>query len=207
MVDRLKQPALAVAEHLQISKKSLICYLANSLKMLNAEIVERNHSITQQLNNLPEADWIRSLPGAGEVLAPSLLACLGRDPQRFASAAEARALMGTAPVTKASGNFRSVQFRRGCRKFARRTLQLFADKSRFRCVWAQEFYQKQRDSGHNHHSALRALAHKWLKIILAMRRTGTYYNEQAFVNSQRRYKLKIPLVKTQNSSFLRKGLT
>jgi len=141
-------------------------------------------------------------PDAPEIisLAPSLLACLGRDPQRFASAADARALMGTAPVTKASGNYRSVHFRRGCWKFARRTLQLFADKSRHRCAWAQTFYEKQRNSGHNHHAALRALAHKWLKIILAMRRTGTRYNEQTFINSQRRYLLKIPMLTTKNTN-------
>ncbi|GAJ12106.1 unnamed protein product, partial [marine sediment metagenome] len=105
-----------------------------------------------QDNKLPEADWVRSLPGAGDVLAPSLLACLGRNQQRFATAADARAFMGTAPVTKASGNYRSVHFRRGCWKFARRTLQLFADKSRHQCAWAQAFYEKQRNSGHNHHA-------------------------------------------------------
>jgi len=193
MVDRLKQPALSVAEHLQKSKKALIGYLAHSIKLLNAEITERDKQITEQINELPEANWIHSLPGAGDVLAPSLLACLGRDPQRFASVADARALMGTAPVTKASGKYRSVHFRRGCWKFARRTLQLFADHSRHQCLWAQAFYEKQRNSGHNHHAALRALAHKWLKIILAMRRTGTRYNEQTFVNSQRKYLLKSPM--------------
>jgi len=202
MVDILERPALSVAEHLQKSKKSLICYLANSIKLLNAQITERDKQITEQLNELPEANWIRSLPGAGDVLAPSLLACLGRDQQRFDSAADARAFMGTAPVTKASGNYRSVHFRRGCWKFARRTLQLFADKSRHQCPWAQAFYEKQRNSGHNHHAALRALAHKWLKIILAMRRTGTRYNEQTFTNSQRRYLLKIPKLTTKNSNFL-----
>jgi transposase len=201
MVDILERPVLSVAEHLQKSKKPLICYLARGIKMLNAEIAERDKQITEQLNELPEASWIRSLPGAGDVLAPSLLACLGRDQQRFASVADARALMGTAPVTKASGNYRSVHFRRGCWKFARRTLQLFADQSRHQCGWAQAFYEKQRNSGHNHHAALRALAHKWLKIILAMRRTGTRYNEQTFINSQRRYLLKIPMLTTRISNF------
>jgi len=133
MVDILERPALSVAEHLQKSKKPLICYLASSIKMLNAEITKRDNQITEQLDELPEANWIRSLPGAGDVLAPSLLACLGRDQQRFASVADARAFMDTAPVTKASGTYRSVHFRRGCWKFARRTLQLFADKSRHQC--------------------------------------------------------------------------
>ena len=194
MVDVLTQPALPVADHLQQAKAPLISYLAASIQTLNSEIAKRNQWITEHLDHLPEANWVRSLPGAGEVLAPALLACLGRDPQRFASVADARALMGTAPVTKASGTVRVVQFRRGCWKFARRTLQLFADQSRHQCPWAQAFYSKQRNSGHNHHAALRALAHKWLKIILAMRRDGTIYNERIFANSQRRYLLRIPVL-------------
>jgi transposase len=205
MVAVLEQPALPVAEHLQQAKKTLICYLARSLRMLIDEIDQRDKQITKQLDDLPESNWIRSLPGAGKVLEPALLACLGRDPQRFDDAGQARALMGTAPVTKASGKSHVVHFRRGCWKFARRTLQIFADKSRFQCPWAQKFYQKQRDSGHNHHEALRALAHKWLKILLAMKRTGKPYNESIFVNSQRRYLLKIPLLNAKNITFAQRA--
>ncbi len=198
MVTMLKQAVLPVAEHLQAAKKTLIGYLARSIKMLNTEIAARDKQINDHLDGLPESDWVRSLPGAGKVLAPSLLACLGRDPQRFSSVGEARALMGTAPVTKASGNFRAVQFRRGCWKFGRRTLQLFAEQSRHQCHWAQAFYEKQRNSGHKHHEALRALAHRWLKILLAMRQSGSLYNEDIFVNSQRRYLLKIPPLRISN---------
>ncbi|MCD6394838.1 MAG: IS110 family transposase [Planctomycetes bacterium] len=205
MVAILKQPVLPVAEHLQQAKKTLICYLARSLRMLIDEIAQRDLQITKDLDNLPESNWIRSLPGAGKVLAPALLACLGRDPQRFDDVSQARALMGTAPVTKASGKSHVVHFRRGCWKFARRTLQLFADKSRFQCPWAQNYYQKQRDSGHNHHEALRALAHKWLKILLAMKRTGTPYNESVFVNSQRRYLSKIPLLDINNMALAQRA--
>jgi len=197
MLDVLKQPALSVAEHLQKAKQPRICYLARSIQTLKTEIAARDEQITKDLDKLPEANWIRSLPGAGVVLAPALLACLGRDPNRF-DCAQARALMGTAPVTRASGKSHVVHFRRGCWKFARRTLQLFAEQSRHQCPWAQAFYEKQRNSGHKHHAALRALAHRWLKIMLAMRRTGTPYNEYVFVNSQRRYLLKTPLLNTLN---------
>jgi transposase len=184
---RLVEPVLPVAAHLQTAKAALVRYLATSLLALKAEIAERERQINDHFDGLPEADWARSLPGAGSNLAPSLLACLGRDPDRFADVADARALMGTAPITKASGKSRVVIFRRGCWKFARRTFQLFADQSRRYCRWAAEFYDKQRAAGHGHHAALRALAHKWLKIILAMRRTGTPYNEAVFINSQRRH--------------------
>lgn len=178
----LTDPVLPVAEHLQATKAGLIRYLATALLALKVEIADRERQITAQFDRLPEANWIRSLPGAGPNLGPALLACLGRDPERFANVAEARALMGTAPVTRTSGHSRVVRFRRSCWKFARRTLQLFADQSRHFSGWAQAFYEQQRASGHSHHSALRALAHKWLKIILAMRRTGTLYDETVLHN-------------------------
>ena len=205
MVEILKRPSLPVREHLQKAKESLIQYLARSIQNLNVEIAQRDKHITEQLDKLPESNWIRSLPGAGDVLAPALLACLGRDAKRFESVHTAQAFMGTAPVTKASGRSETVKFRRGCWKFARRTLQLFADTSRHQCPWAQEFYQKQRDSGHLHHQALRALAHKWVKILLAMQRTATPYNETIFVNSQRRYLLNLPLSQAQNTIFSQTG--
>lgn len=198
MLEKLHAPVFGVAEHLQEAKKHLICYLSRSLKLLNAEIAERDRQINDHLDGLPESDWVRSLPGAGNVLAPGLLACLGRDPERFSSTGEARAFMGTAPVTFASGNSCSVHFRRGCWKFARRTLQLFAEQSRHQCCWAQAFYEKQRAGGRKHHAALRALAHRWLKILLAMKRTGSCYNEAVYLNDQRRHILKIPMLKVVN---------
>jgi transposase len=190
MMTVLTRPALPVAEHLQTAKASLIRFLADSLLALQNEIARREQDVTDQFQRMPEADWVSSLPGAGPTLAPALLACLGRDPQRFDSPADARAFMGTAPVTKASGSSRSVRFRRGCWKFARRTLQLFADGSRRQCVWAQTCYEQHRARGHGHHAALRALAHKWLKVILAMKRQACPYREDVFVHSQRRFLLK-----------------
>jgi hypothetical protein len=184
MEAHLQAPVLKVASHLQMSKANLIIYLAKSLLVLQAEIDARETDINGQLDRLPEADWVRSLPGAGRTLAPAILACVGRDPERFIDVAEAQALMGTAPVTKASGGMRSVRFRRGCWKFARRTLQLFADQSKKRCAWAKAYYDQQRAKGRKHHETLRSLAHKWLRIILALRRTGQCYDESVFTNSR-----------------------
>jgi len=183
----LTQPTFAVPDHLQQAKAARLRYLAGSLLVLNTELKERERQITETFEKLPEADWYRSLPGAGSVLAPALLACVGRDPDRFETVEQARALMGTAPVTKQSGRFRAVYFRRGCWKFARRTLQLFAEKSCQHCDWARAYYEQRRASGHKHHAAVRALAHKWLKIILALKRTGRAYEEQVFLNSRQRY--------------------
>ena len=45
---------------------------------------------------------------------------------------------------------------------------------------AQRFYEKRRATGYKHQQALRALAHKWVKILLAMQRTGSHYNEAIY---------------------------
>jgi transposase len=189
MIAALSQPVLPVPAHLQEAKAGRIVYLARSVLALTEEIAQRDDRIGGQFALLPESDWISSLPRAGKVLGPALLACVGRDVQRFANVNEARSLMGTAPVTKSSGRSRVVYMRRACWKFARRTLQLFAEQTRRCCAWAMEFYQRQRASGHGHHAALRALAHKWLKIILAMQRSGTRYDEARFTHSRERYLL------------------
>lgn len=190
MAALLKRPALPVPHHLQQAKATLVRYLATSLLALKAEIAQRESEIEERFGRMPEADWIRTLPGTGPTLSAALLACLGRDRERFARTQDARAFMGTAPVTLASGSSRVVRFRRGCWKFARRTLQLFAEASRHQCTWAQELYARQRAKGRSHHKAVRALAHRWLKVILAMWRTGTPYNEAVFRRSQERYLLR-----------------
>ena len=201
MKTQLEQPVLPVPSHLQAAKAPLIAYLARSLLALQAEIAECDGRIREMFQAMPEADWVSSLPGAGPVLSACLLACFGRDPQRFADVESARALMGTAPVTRASGKSRVVRVRRGCWKFGRRSLHLFADHSRRTCTWAQAFYQRQISRGSKHHAAIRALAHKWVKIILAMKRSGTRYDEARFTHSQRRYLLKGAELRTITPAF------
>lgn len=200
MVATPQKPALPIPEHLQKAKAMMIRYLAGSLLALKTEIAQRESEIEDRFGRMPEADWIRTLPGIGPTWSAAMLACLGRDRERFARTEDARAFMGTAPVTLASGSSRVVRFRRGCWKFARRTLQLFANSSRDQCSWAQELYDRQRARGRSHHEAVRSLAHKWLKIILAMWRTGTPYNESVFRQSQKRYLLKQPLYPIQPQS-------
>jgi transposase len=183
MIEILRRPALRVPDHQQKAKVPLIQFLCTSLLTLDELIARQESDITDQFNQLPQSNWAKSLPGAATTLEPSLLAIFGRDPKRFATVEEARALFGTAPVPKISGKTRIIRFRRGCWKFARRTLQLFADCSRKLCGWAAEFYDRKRAAGKKHHEALRALAHKWVKIIWALVRSGQTYDEALYVRS------------------------
>ncbi len=191
MIAHIHRPVLDVPEHLQEARAWRLAQLARGIQQLNEDVAELEAEIARRFEQQAEAACVGSLPGAGPALQPAMLACFGRDRDRFPEAADAQAFMGTGPVTKSTGKGRRkvVKFRRGCCKFARRTMQLFADHSRRRCAWAREFYQKQLDSGHHHHAAVRALAHKWVKIILAMLRTNTPYDEAVFLNSRHRYLL------------------
>jgi transposase len=187
MCAHLQAEALVVAEHLQQAKVRTIRYLANALLLLREEIAQREEEITEAFGRLPEAHWARSVPGAGKNLGPAIAACLGRDTNRFETTGQARAFFGTAPVTRTSGQSRQVFFRRGCWKFARRTLQLLADVCRVDCPWAAELYDRLRAAGRKHHQALRVVAHKWVPILLALQRTDTPYNEAIYQQSRQQY--------------------
>jgi transposase len=190
MVAHLSAPVLRVTDEDQEIRAGRMIYLSRSLIELDAEIERVGQDITRRFDAMPESSWISTLPGAGPVLAPCVLAVIGRDPNRFKGPAEAAGLVGTAPVTIRSGKELKHRFRFGCWKFARRTFVMLAEHSRLAgCEWVVQLYERQRAGKRSHHRALRVIAHKWLKIILAMKRTGASYDESIFTHSQTRYLL------------------
>ena len=72
----------------------------------------------------PLAPMLRSAPGLGPILAARVLAEIGDDPNRFASANGLRAFAGTAPVTRASGRSHYVKARKSPQQAPRRRLPL-----------------------------------------------------------------------------------
>jgi transposase len=77
-------------------------------------------SLAQLFSQHPDAFIFDSLPGAGQLLAPGLLAKFGDHRDRFPTPASVQALAGTCPVTKQSGKRKVVIFRRGCDREFRR---------------------------------------------------------------------------------------
>ncbi len=86
---------------------------------------------------------------------------------------------GVAPVTFASGKGRSVRRRRACDGHVLQALSDFAFASAFSVsdCWARKFYDRKRHDGCDHHESLRAVALRWVKIMWAMWRDGTRYDE------------------------------
>ena len=160
--------------------------LVRQLRPITRSIEEYDQQLKQLLAQHPDAQLYTCLPGAGDVLAPRLLAALGTDRDRFASASAVQCLSGIAPVTKRSGKRCSVQRRWACAKFLRQSFHEFAHHSRHQSPWAKAFYQSQRAKGKSHHTAVRALAFKWLRILYRCWKTKTPYNETVYLDALER---------------------
>jgi Transposase/Transposase IS116/IS110/IS902 family len=104
----------------------------------------------------PDRLIAESLPGAGPVLEPRLIAALGTNRERFESASNMACCFGIAPVTESSGNSRWVHWRWACSHFLRQTFHEWAGCSIRTCDWARQHYDRQRQKGKGHHAAVRS---------------------------------------------------
>jgi transposase len=156
------------------------------LRPLIQAIDELNQKLQELYLQHPDRPLYESLPGAGEALEPRLLAALGTDRDRFASALEVQQFSGIAPVTKKSGNMCHVHRRYACPRFIKQTFHEFANQSIRRSVWARAYYDQQRQKGKGHHAAIRSLAYKWIRIIYSCWRDRTQYDEQLYLQALRR---------------------
>lgn len=166
------------------AKSLLAVTLAKQLRLLESQLNEYRDRITKLFNDHPDKDCFGSLPGAGEKLAPRLLAELGADRQVFDSPDALRCYAGTAPVTRESGKSRLVSLRRACNKKLRYIVHLWADKSRPKCAWAEAYYQQKKAQGLPHAAALRCLGQRWLKILWKMWQTRKSYDEALHTRNQ-----------------------
>lgn len=169
------QPAVALSQ-------SVVEVIAK----LRAGIAALDQQIATTATGLPDFALFDSFPGAGTALAPRLLAAFGSCRDRYATAADVQKLSGIAPIRKHSGKTTSVHFRRACPKFLRQTFHEWAGHSIGFCDWARAFYQQQRQKGHGHHAAVRALAFKWIRIAFRCWQDGVPYDDARYVASLRR---------------------
>jgi transposase len=136
----------------------------------------------------PDREIFASLPGAGPVLGPRLLATTGANRERFAeSAAQLQRYTGVAPVTKRSGGSCRIHRRYCCPKFHRQSFHEYAGESVYFSRWAAAYYLQQRQRGGSHHTAVRALAFKWQRILWRCWQNHTPYDERIYEAALRRH--------------------
>jgi transposase len=170
------------------SSRMRMLALLDQLVTLQAHIRSYEQQIQTIFRELPESDHISNFPGVGERIGPELLATLGPRPDdgeqgRFLSSEGLKRLSGAAPVTKQSGRYREVKFRRACDRRLRRTLYDWAKTATRTSRWAHAYYEHCREHGHRYNTILRNLAQKLIAILYRLWATGEPYDEQRHINN------------------------
>ena len=177
---------------LRMMIEPLVQRVASLLELINttsAEIATYDKIIATLYAKLDEKKIFLSFPGAGEVLAPRLVALFGQDMERFQNAQELQIITGCAPVTVKSGKSKKVHMRWAGSKFQRQTMTEFAKCSVKFCPWARAFcelHRPNKDEGEPYHTTIRKLAFKWVRILFQCWKNGRPYDEAEYLESLRR---------------------
>ena len=161
--------------------------LLDLLATLRESIAALEVEIDKLVQAHPDFAVFASLPGAGQALVPRLIAAFGDRRERFDTALEVQAFSGIAPVVKRSGRHCWVQFRWACPKFVRQSFHEWAGHSIAKCSWARAYYDRQRAKEKSHHTAVRALAYKWIRILFRCWKDGVPYDEQIYCRALREH--------------------
>ena len=86
-------------------------------------------------------------------------------------------------MTARSGKKSWVHWRLQCPTFLRHTFVEWAAASIRHAFWAQVYYQPQRDKGKAHQAAVRALAFKWIRMLLRCWQERTPYDESVSLHA------------------------
>lgn len=164
----------------------MITALAAQLKTTIAAIRKFDLEIAKLCTAHPDFHLFQSLPGAGEVYAARLLAVMGRQRERWTTAAELACLSGIAPVMERSGQSVWIRWRYFCPKFMRQSFHEYAGESVKHSFWARAYYEQQIAKGKSRQAAVRALAYKWIRIIWRCWQTSTPYNEVKYLEALRK---------------------
>jgi hypothetical protein len=111
---------------------------------------------------------------------------MGSQRERFEAAAHLQQYTGVAPVTKKSGGSCYIHRRYLCPKFHKQSFHEFAKESILWCRWAAAYYLQQRTKGSSHHTAVRALAFKWQRVIWRCWQDHRPYDEKIYEAALRR---------------------
>jgi transposase len=193
IITALRQPRLTVAAGVADAVATRIASLVPQLRLVHDQRTIAARQIDRLLTTLAEAvpaegeprehrdvEILRSLPGVGRMVAATMLteatgAIADRD------YATLRTHAGAAPVTKRSGKRAVfVHMRYACKRRLRQALYHWSRISIQHDAAARVYYDDLRRRGHKHSRALRSVADRWLRILVAMLRTGTLYDASRF---------------------------
>ena len=147
--------------------------VADARRQCRADL-ERLFIVAEEQSEHRDVVILRSLPGLGMWTAATMLGEAAQ-PLGARDYHRVRTLAGVAPVTKQSGKRRTVVMRRGCHQRLRQAMYHWARVSVMRDPDAHAYWHRLRSRGVPHATALRCVADRWLRILMAMLHTQTPY--------------------------------
>jgi transposase len=162
------------------SCRAAVVAWAGLLRPLLQAIKDYDERIGSLARQHPDYDLMNSFPGAGPVLIPRLIAALGSQRDRYQTAREVQCYSGIAPVVARSGKQSWIHWRWACPTFLRQTFHEWALHSIAHSEWARAYYQQQHAKGKSRHTAIRALAFKWIRILFRCWKDRKPYDESAY---------------------------
>ncbi|HEY2698656.1 MAG TPA: IS110 family transposase [Pseudonocardiaceae bacterium] len=134
---------------------------------------------------VPGGDIYLSFPGLGDILAARIAGEIGDHIEQFDTPNGLQCYAGTAPVTRRSGRSEFVVARRlAHNRYLGSAVHQWAFCTLRTSTWAREFYDRKIAAGKAHHSALRALANRWLEILWHCLINNVRYNEAVHIRNR-----------------------
>ena len=189
VLQTLQTPALGVAAGVVKAATKHISLLGPRLRLVHEQLDHCEEQIEALLQELQcgegpdseqrehrDAEIFLSMPGVGNVVAATVLAeasaaLAERDYQAL------RTNAGLAPITKRSGKSCFVVMRHGCNGRLRNAFHYWAQAAARYEPGSRAYYASLRSRGQSHGRALRSVADRLLRILLAMLRTNTLFDK------------------------------
>jgi transposase len=189
IVTSLRRPRLSVAAGVGDAVAARIAALVPQLILVHQQRTTTERQIDRLLETLAAAEAtagdppehrdveiLRSLPGVGRMVTATMLG-EASGPVADRDYDTLRTYSGAAPITKRSGKrVFLVQMRYACNDRLREAMFHWARTSIQHDAAARAYYDALRARGHRHARALRSVADRWLRILVAMLTTRTLYD-------------------------------
>jgi len=162
IVAKLRSPAPRQPERIEAGFGHAVVALVAVITTMQSGITDLEAAMTSEFEQHHAAALLPAAPGLGPILAARVLAEVGDDAARFATAQGLRAFAGTAPITKTSGRSKVVRTRHVRNRRLADACHWWAFASITKSAGAREHYDRRRAAGDSHNAALRNLANKLL---------------------------------------------
>lgn len=197
VVHALRQPRLTVAPGVTDAVTPRIAALTAQVRLVHDQRTAAERQLDRLLERLAtmerpageprphrDVEILQSLPGVGRIVAATMLSD-ATGPLAERDYDTLRAYAGAAPVTKRSGKRTwVVHMRYACKGTLRQALYHWARTSIQLDAAARAYYTTLRARGHSHGRALRSVGDRWLRILIAMLKTGTLYDATHVVHPE-----------------------